>query len=927
MNIRLRFRSITGRLLSAFLAVFIPLTALQYFACRENSRIWHRLQLQSEATMARSVAESVDETFERITSDLYNADKQLKQIRPGSSPQTIFADIIKRNPHCIQTGILEITTGKSISYPGNTVPKQVKDLPPPDRWVVRAISPIQRQGDRSVVTVSLPVASPRGKPAMIYAVVTTDAAIQAIKPFSKESFRITLTDQHGRVVCQVGRMPEIESLSSILSAAPQAGGELIRFDRKSGSKGYVAIAELSGWKIIVFDPDSYSVPPIYGMQWMVWSVIAAMVAFVLAMKFGNQIAVPVKKLSRAAKAVAVGDLRRRVDMNCGGELEVLAQSFNRMAESLEEHDYELRLNARVQQCLLDITRTVHGSLDIRDVTAAISDALKDQFGAIQVLIFRVNELTNRLVPMCAGAESEEIISEPLMALAENALRSPGVLSVPSAVAGCGLDTGGETIIAVPLNAGNRRAGVLAAIFPSEDENLLGLERLIVILETFATYAAVAVHNAYIHSRTEELTFTLAALRQVEEAISSSLDLGEVAQALVRSTSDVMGAKGCAILLPDRNGYLNIAAQHDLSPEFCASMHIRIGEPWSGIAFAEKRLIARTDLATESDLRHVDLMRSEGIHGFMSAPLVVGNEAIGTINVWMDRPYKAKPTEIYLLTSIANHAAVVIANAKLFGREFRIAETLQSTLMGQVPEQIGRLRFGHKYIPALDEARVGGDIYDVVLLPDGMVYIVVADVAGKGMQAAVHISAIKHMGRAFALDHPDSPSEILTKLNNALLRYSEQSTMVTMFCALIDPRTGHMVYASAGHPPAIILTSSGRQQLFLYRTGIPIGCDENAVYMEYSLDLKPDDKLLVYTDGIIESGVGDDLLSVAGLQEMVFKHAGEAPAGLVDAICEDTRLFAFGHLRDDIAVIAVSVDHVDDLEILHEEIEYSDTRCE
>jgi serine phosphatase RsbU (regulator of sigma subunit) len=310
---------------------------------------------------------------------------------------------------------------------------------------------------------------------------------------------------------------------------------------------------------------------------------------------------------------------------------------------------------------------------------------------------------------------------------------------------------------------------------------------------------------------------------------------------------------------------------------------------------------------EDDLRLAGPLAKEGLHGYMCAPLVLGDEAIGTINVWMDRPHKARPMEIHLLTSIASHAAAVIANAKLFGREYQIAETLQTTLMGSVPERFGRLVFGHKYLPALDEARVGGDLYDVFALPNGKVGLMVADVSGKGIEAAVHTAAIRYMGRAFAFQFPDSPAAAVAALNRALLAHSGPKALATMFYAVVDPRTGRMTYANAGHPPAIALTRSGRQQMLFYRTGMPIGYSDESDYGDRSIDLVSGDVLLLYTDGIIEARSDGRVLAIEGLQDIVFNHGKLGPMEMVEMICEDTHLFANGEMRDDVAIIAASIE--------------------
>jgi serine phosphatase RsbU (regulator of sigma subunit) len=478
--------------------------------------------------------------------------------------------------------------------------------------------------------------------------------------------------------------------------------------------------------------------------------------------------------------------------------------------------------------------------------------------------------------------------------------------VPSSLDYSGRIIDGGTSVAVPLIVREQCVGVLVARLSANEPWDSDRRSRVELLEVFSSWAAIALHNAEVHGRTEDLMKMLASLRRVIDAISSSLDLKHVLRALVRTTAHVMNAKACAILLAGESDRLEVAQSYNLSREFRGKLKIRPGEKWTGIAFAEKKPITRTDIAAE-DLPISEHALKEGLHGLICAPLIVGDQAMGTINVWTDAPHTAKAMEIHLLSSIASHAAAVIANAKLFGREYQIAETLQNTLKGEVPERIGRLSFGHKYLPALDEASVGGDLYDVINLPDGRVGVIVADVAGKGIQAAVHTSMVRYMGRAYLLENPDSPAQVLWRLNEAIVHFAGSGLVVTVFIAVIDAATGHAVYANAGHPPALLLTQQGRQQILLYRTGVPVGFTEQSAYDDRSADLKPGDTLLIYTDGIIEARKNGKLLNVEGLEDILFRHCDLGPVEMVETICQETDSYSNHRLTDDIAIVAAGFD--------------------
>ncbi|MDO8683203.1 MAG: SpoIIE family protein phosphatase, partial [Armatimonadota bacterium] len=473
------------------------------------------------------------------------------------------------------------------------------------------------------------------------------------------------------------------------------------------------------------------------------------------------------------------------------------------------------------------------------------------------------------------------------------------------------------VIGSPLIAGDRSVGVLVVRFAEEDFAEDDSQwQLFELLRAFGSYAAVALQNARSFARTEDYSRSLAAwldelsaLRYVTEAITASLDLREILQTLARLSCDVMKAHACAIMMMDNSGQLTISEAHNISSQVWDLCACRIGEPVSGIAAAEKRPIPCRDMPADyPDLKIARYARDHGLHGFLSVPLISGREAIGTIDVWMEEPCDFTAYQMDLLSSIAAHAAMAIQNARLFGKEYRIAETLQSVILGGIPENHAGLELGCKYAPALDEARVGGDFYDFVPLPGGKLGVVIADVSGKGLEAAMHTAMCKYMLRGFAYHMPDSPGRVLEMVNDALCGYSSFRFYVTMLYCVIDPAVGSLKCANAGHPPAILISDSGQRQVLLYQTGMPVGFETGKSYQEKTVRLSVEDMLILYTDGLIEARRGTETLGIEGLQEMLFSAAEEQdPQALVERIYSETLQYAKDGVRDDMAIVAVRVD--------------------
>ena len=301
---------------------------------------------------------------------------------------------------------------------------------------------------------------------------------------------------------------------------------------------------------------------------------------------------------------------------------------------------------------------------------------------------------------------------------------------------------------------------------------------------------------------------------------------------------------------------------------------------TGLACAEKRPIACFDISAADSAGARAVAEKLDYRGALSAPLLVGSEAIGAITVYDKQPRHFSADEMRLLTSIAMHAAVVVRNADLYTRESSIAESLQKGLLSETPESCKGLSFASEYLPAFDEARVGGDFYEVNELPDGRIAVVMGDVSGKGLQAAIHLATCKNMIKALMYTHPGDPARILCELNDAINLYFDLSFFVTVFYGVIDTLAGTLTYASAGHPPAVLICESGRVHTCLPSTGTPVGSGQSCEYWAQCIDVEPSDLLLLYTDGVTDTVKDGALLGIEGLHEILFQAGACSPKKLV-----------------------------------------------
>ena len=235
-------------------------------------------------------------------------------------------------------------------------------------------------------------------------------------------------------------------------------------------------------------------------------------------------------------------------------------------------------------------------------------------------------------------------------------------------------------------------------------------------------------------------------------------------------------------------------------------------------------------------------------------------------------------------------------------ERTITEILQRAFRSEsIP--LPHCEVGSAYLSATRQIAVGGDVFDVYRVSGSRALILIADISGKGVDAAVLTAFIKFMIRAIALRHSD-PASILTEFNDAFSKaVGNPYLFVSMFVGILDTATFHLEYGSAGHDCAWLRRRNGVEQLSV--TGPVLGVMEEPFYSK-SVDLNPGDTLVLTTDGLTEVRNRDGKpLASAGAMELIERarpHAQELADDLVDA----ARARGGARLRDDLAILAIRV---------------------
>lgn len=624
---------------------------------------------------------------------------------------------------------------------------------------------------------------------------------------------------------------------------------------------------------------------------------------------GWRIARPVIKFARSATAMAAGDFRRRVRISTHDELEMLGNAFNSLGESVIQYEVALKRHAVMMAGMMEAARAASSSLDVKTCSRSIAKAVCVHLGAADAAVFIKDSNEGGLKVLGYHGHCQKAAWKRL---ANHSADSGGYLVLTESADGQnGTDA---LLVGVPLTTGADTIGAIVARFDNgaiRDDLKLGSMKSD-LLVTYGIHAAAAIANAQMHSKTEKYSEVLedwvehlSAVMEVTNAISPTLNLDETLSELANSTAVAMGTDDCAIFLLDGDGKLIVRSCRDRRDVEISTLKIRPGELITGKAFAQRRHGSCSDLTKSLDPMIRSAAEYTGAKSIMSAPLIVEDQAIGAITVYNKNTHHFTPREVRLLTSIALHAAVIVRNAGQYTRQSSIAEQLQSTLVSEVPDSFMGLDFAGRYIPALDEARIGGDFYEVSVMPDGNVAVVIADVSGKGLMAAIHLAACKHMLKAMLFEYPDNPARALYELNNAMNHFFDLSFFMTVFCGVINPAKRNLTYVNAGHPPALLITENGKMQHLLAGTGMPVGSGQHCDYNMVNVDFNASDMLLLYTDGVTDAVTGHDAFGVEGVQKIAFKSTPCSPQALIDSIISALQQKDGAVNRDDIAMLAIA----------------------
>lgn len=467
----------------------------------------------------------------------------------------------------------------------------------------------------------------------------------------------------------------------------------------------------------------------------------------------------------------------------------------------------------------------------------------------------------QLIPLCADSPADETAQDKEYA---SLLRTFGIRSY----------------LCVPIHTRGRTLGALSfartRLGPAYGEDDLALAG------ELGRRISAALDNAHLYEEARARAEREALINKIGSALRVSLDVDEVLTIVTEQVGQSMKVSRCswAKLNGSRDAF-EVAPQQYVAPGVTLSAY---NLPLNSCSpeMLEEWMAGRVTIVSDHPPSALP-QAAEGLtptRALISCPVFLRGQFSGLFSVHQtDGPRRWTSDEQQFLCAVADILALAMENARLYTREHRVADMLSSAFLTDIPDTLPGLDLSSNYRAGLEEAHVGGDYYDAFSLPDGRVALVIGDVSGKGLSAAVQTATVKYSLRAFATE-AGAPGLVLSHLNRMLS--GEASGLgehfVTLFYALFEPASGRLAYASAGHETMIIKRFRGGVDL-LDSTGPILGIADHT-YSQAEAHLGMGDALLLFTDGLTEarSPGTREMLEMDRVVEIVRSAPAEAGPG-------------------------------------------------
>jgi anti-sigma regulatory factor (Ser/Thr protein kinase)/putative methionine-R-sulfoxide reductase with GAF domain len=342
------------------------------------------------------------------------------------------------------------------------------------------------------------------------------------------------------------------------------------------------------------------------------------------------------------------------------------------------------------------------------------------------------------------------------------------------------------------------------------------------------------------------TERLRRIESVTDAALTHLDVQDLLVELLERVRETLDVDTAAVLLVDEvTNDLVATAASGIEEEVRQRVRVPLGQGFAGRIAAEVAPVVIEDVDHSEVLN--PLLQERGVRSLVGVPLVVASRVIGVLHVGSLTARRFEPDDVEFIQLVGDRVALAI-QARRSNVERAAASALQRSLIPARLPPIPGLELAGRYLPA-GAGGVGGDWYDVFTLPSGRVGIVMGDVLGRGLRAAVVMGRLRSALRAYALDTVE-PGEVLERLDRKIQHF-EAGQMTTVLYAVLDASLTTFQVASAGHPLPMMSTPGSEVAAVVADVDPPLGVDSGVRRRTTTLELPPGAMLAMFTDGLVE----------------------------------------------------------------------------
>ncbi len=486
-----------------------------------------------------------------------------------------------------------------------------------------------------------------------------------------------------------------------------------------------------------------------------------------------------------------------------------------------------------------------------------------------------------------------------------------------------------TMVLIPLISHNEILGGFLVSHDSLGEfgirNLFN-DQTLAILQGIARQTSIALENIRLIENRQEEAYITTVLLQVAQAVVSQNKLDDILDTIVHLMPILIGVETCAIYLKDEKTS-NYVASQAIAPTHAQTQELlnQIISPGTFPLLDDLMTGGSLVLCPLDDpeipfeqwktlkcINAEDPSLASQQNWLLGVPLSVKGVVYGALVAKETNVLPAYHSRrLELIKGVAQQTTLAIQNEQMqkdlvnrerMEREFQLARQIQKAFL---PENLPTHPDWQIDIRWQTAREVGGDFYDVFETKDKHIALVIADVADKGMPAALYMTVTRTLIRAIA-QNVSSPAKILERVNELLESESQNGMFVTAFFGLLNPEKDVLDYANAGHNLPLVIRHEKHEIEPLQKDGIALGVIQDATYKDKQITLKPGDTLLIYTDGVTESFSEEgELFSEKHLQEVLLEIPHDSVTNMLTSVLEILEKFRNGEPpSDDLTMIAV-----------------------